>query len=200
MITSLISGFALGFGAAIPLGPINILIMTNALNSYKKAVAIGFGAMSADIIYFFIALYGGLTLAQNITISNTLTILGSIFLLYIAYQIFKSRNNPIKKVKTNTKVKDLLKNYLKGVSLTLLNPYTIAFWLSISSVITVKHLNPQFTVLGIIGAIVCWITLMPLIVYKTKHLISQKVNFYFSLFSALIMAFFAISMLLDKFN
>lgn len=45
MIASLLSGISLGFGAAVPLGPINILIMTNALRSYKSAVAIGLGAM-----------------------------------------------------------------------------------------------------------------------------------------------------------
>ncbi|CAA6802363.1 MAG: Lysine exporter protein (LYSE/YGGA), partial [uncultured Sulfurovum sp.] len=58
MLNSLIEGFLLGLGAAVPLGPINILIMNHALKNYKSAVAIGFGAMSADMVYLFIILLG----------------------------------------------------------------------------------------------------------------------------------------------
>lgn len=199
MISSLLSGLTLGFGAAVPLGPINILIMTNAISSYKKALTIGFGAMSADIIYFFITSYGGLIISKNHILSNALVIFGALFLLFISYQIFKSRNTPIKNINSNSKLKYLAKSYIKGLSLTLLNPYTIGFWLSVSSLITTKHLNFTFSIIGIISAITCWITLMPLIIYKTKHLINPKINCYFSIISAFIMAFFAISMLLDKF-
>ena len=40
MVTSFLEGFLLGMGAAIPLGPINILLMNTALRDYKSAVTI----------------------------------------------------------------------------------------------------------------------------------------------------------------
>ena len=197
MLESLLSGLALGAGAALPLGPINILIMTNALRSYKSAVAIGLGAMSADIIYFLITLVGGLKLLQYKTLANALIIFGSLFLLYIAYQIFKGRNSKIDSTPVKVENSDVAKSYIKGLSLTLLNPYTIGFWLSISTTISAKNLDIKFTIAGIICAIVLWITIMPFIVHKNKHLISDKVGYIFSVVSSLIMLFFAISLILD---
>ncbi len=199
MIASLLSGISLGFGAAVPLGPINILIMTNALRSYKSAVAIGLGAMSADLSYFILLYFLGTKIAQYPLVSKLLALFGALFLLYIAWLIFQGRNNPIQKLTAQTNFKDLAKSYLKGFSLTLLNPYTIAFWLSVTSLIATTHLHPIYTIEGIILAILSWITLMPLLIHKTKHLISQKINYYFSILSASIMLFFAISLLLDNF-
>ncbi len=197
MLESLLSGLALGAGAAIPLGPINILIMTNALRSYKSAVAIGLGAMSADIIYFLITLVGGLKLLQYKTLANALIIFGSLFLLYIAYQIFKGRNSKIDSTPIKVENSDVAKSYIKGLSLTLLNPYTIGFWLSVSTTISAKNLDIKFTISGIICAIVLWITIMPFIVHKNKHLVSDRVGYIFSVISSLIMLFFAISLMLD---
>jgi len=51
------------------------------------------------------------------------------------------------------------------------------------------------TVLGLFSAIVLWITLMPLLIHKTKHLFSQRVVTLFSVASASILAFFALGML-----
>ena len=197
MLKSLLSGLALGAGAAMPLGPINILIMTTALRSYKSAVAIGLGAMSADLIYFAITLFSGLKLLEYKTLANILTLFGSFFLIYIAWQIFKARNNQIKTVAIAVKKFDIIKAYLKGLSLTLLNPYTIGFWLSVSTAIATKNLDAKYTILGIVCAIILWVTLMPYIVHKSKHLISKRVSYIFSVISSLIMLFFAISLLLD---
>ena len=194
MISSLFTGFILGAGAAIPLGPINILIMTNALRSYKSAVALGLGAMSADIIYFLLTMLSGLELLKYNIFATILTIFGSLFLLYIAYQIFKSRNNDLEVSKQNPSKTDILKSYTKGLSLTLLNPYTIGFWLSVSTTIANNHLYIKWTVAGIICAIVLWITIMPFIVHKSKHLISKRVGYIFSIISSLIMLFFALSL------
>ncbi len=196
MISSLLSGISLGFGAAVPLGPINILIMTNALRSYKRAVAVGFGAMSADLIYFTTLYFLGTKLTQNQVVAKALALFGAAFLLYIAWLIFKSRKEQIQTTTLTDNRKDLAKNYLKGLSLTLLNPYTIAFWLSVTSLITTSNLNPVATIAGIVTAIVAWITIMPFIVYKNKHLISNRVNYIFSVASSLIMLFFAIRLLI----
>jgi len=59
-----------------------------------------------------------------------------------------------------------------------------------------QNLNLKYTVTGIILAILSWITIMPYIVHKTKHLISDRVGYIFAIISSLIMLFFAISMLL----
>ena len=79
MAEAFVEGFVLGLGAAVPLGPVNILIMTNALKNYKNAVSIGFGAMSADITYLTLVIFGMFVFMQNKTIQMALTIFGSLF-------------------------------------------------------------------------------------------------------------------------
>ena len=90
MLSAFIEGFILGIGAAVPVGPINILIMTNALENYKNALSIGFGAMSADITYLVLILLGLFAFVKNGIFQTLLGIFGSLFLTYIAYLILKT--------------------------------------------------------------------------------------------------------------
>ena len=200
MFTSFLEGFLLGMGAAIPLGPINILIMNNALRDYKSAVTIGFGAMSADILYLTMILLGIATLFNQPFILNTLGILGSAFLLYLAYLIFKGRN---KSLYTNTEIeqsKSLFRFYLQGFLLTFINPYTVGFWLSIAGYTAHKDLEPLITMLGMMSAIFLWITLMPYFVHRSKHRISQTVAYYFNFFSSIVLLGFGLSLAINLFN
>jgi len=193
MWVSFVEGFMLGLGAAIPLGPINILIMSNALRNYPSAVALGAGAMSADTIYLITILFGVMTFVKNSTVMLIMGIAGSAFLLYMAWMIFRDRHTPIH-ISQETK-SAIIPNYLKGLSLTLLNPYTIIFWLSVSTYIQTRHLDALWTVVGLFSAISMWISLMPLLVHKSKHLISQKVATIISIASSLLLSFFAFAMI-----
>ena len=95
MIVSFIEGFLLGLGAAVPLGPINILIMNEAIKEYKNGVMIGLGAMSSDITYLFLIFFGVLVYVNQPEILTLLSVLGGFFLIYLAYSIFKNRDKKI---------------------------------------------------------------------------------------------------------
>lgn len=81
MLSTFMQGLLLGFGAAVPLGPINLLIMNEAMRSYKRAVLVGLGAMSADITYLLLILYGVTNLLQSEDFLHMLSLLGGAFLL-----------------------------------------------------------------------------------------------------------------------
>lgn len=196
MITDFLQGVVLGFGAAVPLGPINILIMNEALKFYKNGVAVGAGAMSADTTYLLIILFGLTYYINNETLLAWLAYLGAIFLLYMAYLIYKNRDRSIKRVRTDTKG-SLIKHYIKGYALTLLSPYTIIFWISVST-FSVQSKYPPVVVCGMLFAILVWITVMPYFIHKTKHLISNTLYSKVAVISALIMAFFAVSMVVHE--
>ncbi len=198
ILAPFMEGLILGFGAAVPLGPINLLIMNEALKSYKKAVAIGFGAMSADLTYLMLILYGITSYLKEELILNTLSLLGGFFLTYLAFLIFKGRKHHIHKVKI-TKDTTMLLNYVKGYVLTLLNPYTILFWLSATSYSTTTE-SLGMTVFGMTFAIMLWIMLMPYIVYMKRSLISDKVSYVIATVSSLILLVFALSLLVESIN
>lgn len=194
-----IQGFVLGLGAAVPVGPINIIIMTYALKSYTQAFAFGFGAMCADSLYIFLLSFGLLKFFNNPLIIQILSIFGFCFLMIIAYMSFKGAKIHIKADK-KAKPAALWINFLKGFFLTLTNPYTVGFWLSTASIATANEQGFIFMLLGLICAIFGWITLMPLFIYKNKHFISDKMAQYLSIASAIILIFFAIILALNAFK
>lgn len=197
MIESFSEGFLLGLGAAIPLGPINILIMNHALKSYSTGVALGFGAMSADILYLLLILAGMAGFMNNPDLLNATGILGSLILFYLAYGIYKNRAKKITVQTLTFQTKNLFKTYTQGFALTLLNPMTIIFWFSIAGYAANRDINMGFTLLGMISAITLWITVMPYLVHRSKHKISQNALKYLSIFSSLILFGFAISLFAD---
>ena len=197
MLESFTNGFLLGIGAAVPFGPINIIMMNLALKEYKTSVAFGFGAMSSDILYFIMILFGMISFLNNPLFLDSVGIIGSIILFYLGYGIFKSRNKKLSTKKTTIKTRGLLKIYGQGIILTLINPYSIIFWFSIAGYTANKELDIVFVFLGMISALILWTTLMPYAVHKSKHKISQKVSTYLSLFSSLILFGFAISLFVD---
>jgi len=191
---SFVEGLILGFGAAIPLGPINILIMNEALKEYKRAVTIGLGAMSADVTYLIIISFGISSFVKQALFLKILSLFGSLFLIYLSYLIFKERNNSIHKSVVHKK-STLFINYTKGYLLTLLNPYTILFWLSVTTYATTTP-SLGLTLIGLISAILLWITVMPYIIYKKKALVSEQVSYIIALISSFVLFLFALLMLI----
>jgi len=199
MFISFLEGFLLGMGAAIPLGPINILIMNTALKDYKSAVSIGFGALSADTLYLTLILLGIARFLSHTYVVNVLGVLGSIFLLYMAYLIFKDRFKTLDTAKHSTTCKGLAKFYMQGFTLTFINPYTVAFWLSIAGYTAQKELDPFITIVGLLCAIILWVTLMPYVVHRSKHKISQRVSYMLSLFSSILLLGFGLILSFNMF-
>lgn len=199
MLESYFQGFLLGLGAAVPLGPINIIIMNQALKNYRFGVAVGFGALSADILYLSIILLGVISFIDSPLFLNTLGVLGSFFLLYMGIMIFQSRDKRVDTTLEKVKTKKILNLYFYGFILTLLNPYTIAFWSSIAGYTLHQELDIFFTLLGMISAICLWVIFMPYFISRAKHKITQKTSFYINIFSSIILVGFAVSLFVNIF-
>ncbi|MCW8837158.1 MAG: LysE family translocator [Thiovulaceae bacterium] len=197
MSISFVEGFLLGLGAAVPLGPINILMMNEAIKKYRNGVLIGLGAMSADVMYLMFIVFGLVVFITQPIILDTLAIFGGSFLIYLAYLIFKNRDAKLNVAKEKIVHTSVTKLYIKGFVLTAINPYTIGFWLSASSYIATKELDTLVTLLGMLSAILSWIVLMPYLVHRTKHKISPKVSHWISIASAIILFAFGIMMFIN---
>lgn len=199
MVLSFSEGFLLGLGAAIPLGPINILIMNESIKRYKSGVIIGLGAMSSDIVYLLLIMFGLVAYVNRPEILNLLSLFGGLFLLYLSYTIYKNKEKKIdvsieKEVKRSS-----VKLYIKGLILTFINPYTVGFWFSASGYIVAKELDPFATMFGMLSAIFLWITIMPYLVHRSRHRISQGISRIISYISSLLLFGFGIMMLLNLF-
>ncbi len=95
--------------------------------------------------------------------------------------------------------KSLIKFYLQGFTLTFVNPYTVAFWLSIAGYTAHKDLDPIVTIVGMLCALFLWVTFMPYFVHRSKHRISQRVSYYLSLSSSIVLLGFGLSLIINMF-
>ncbi|EHE6660358.1 LysE family transporter [Campylobacter coli] len=197
MFDSFLSGVFLGFGVSVPFGPVNILILTYALKAFKNSIAVGLGAFSIDMLYLFLLQFGLLNFLDNVIFMRFLAIFGFCFLTYMAYLMLRK-----KKESLNLEHKDfkesLLKSYIKGIILNGSNPYVIGFWLSATGIV-LSNQHAYSTILGLVVAILFWIGALAFVVAKYSYLFSAKVIRIINIVSALIIEYFALSLLYKTF-
>lgn len=193
----ILSGIIFGIGVSVPIGPVNILIMSYALKSYKKAFFLGLGAMGADALYLTLLSFGILKFLNSPTGFKILAVFGAIFLTYMAILILKNSKSNIKMQKTDSF--SLFGIFVKGFLINLSNPYVIAFWLSSAAVLSYMDGNFILTLFGLIIGIFLWISLFPLVIFKARKVIGEKIANLFSYISAFILIFFSIILIFRTF-
>ncbi|MCI6343847.1 MAG: LysE family transporter [Campylobacter sp.] len=195
---SFITGILLGLGVAIPIGPLNILIMNYSLSSFGRGFALGMGAMSADILYFVLLSLGVLVVFDNTWIFKSIAIFGAIFLLYMAWACYKNASKMLAKISCAERGESLLACYLKGLGLNSINPFIVGFWLSLSSVVA-SSANWMIAALGVLLALFAWVLGLSLITSLARRIISAKVARIFSYVSAVLMLFFTAFLIYNTF-
>ncbi|MDY4154544.1 LysE family translocator [Campylobacter sp.] len=195
---SFITGILLGLGVAIPIGPLNILIMNYSLSSFGRGFALGMGAMSADILYFVLLSLGVLVVFDNPWIFKSIAIFGAIFLLYMAWTCYKNTSKMLAKISCAERGESLLACYLKGLGLNSINPFIVGFWLSLSSVV-VSSANWMIAALGVLLALFAWVLGLSFATSLARHIISAKVARIFSYVSAVLMLFFTAFLIYNTF-
>lgn len=174
-------GLALGFGAAIPIGPVNVEIIRRGLaGGFAPAFSLGLGAASADTVYVTLLMAGLGQAAGWPPLQAGLSLFAAVFLGLLgsrglrgawatwrrqarpSWAVLKSPANvrpalepgaaqPVSRVQVG------LRNYLTGLAMTLFNPYTIGFWLSVSGVASGRGSGGWSIAVGVIVATVSWV-------------------------------------------
>ncbi|EKB8323292.1 LysE family transporter [Campylobacter coli] len=197
MFDSFLSGVFLGFGVSVPFGPINILILTYALKAFKNSIAVGLGAFSVDLLYLLLLQFGLLNFLDNVIFMRALAIFGFCFLTYMAYLMLRKKKESLNLEHKEFK-ESLLKSYIKGIILNGSNPYVIGFWLSATGIV-LSNQHAYSTILGLVVAILFWIGALAFVVAKYSYLFSAKVICIINIVSALIIEYFALSLLYKTF-
>lgn len=125
-----LKGILIGFSIALSVGPITILCITRTMKDGKTAgMAVGLGAATADGTYGLIAGFG-LVFITNLMIEFELLIriAGGIFLCYLGLKTTLTKRS-FKKI--YLKKSPLLKSFFETYLLTLTNPMTILFFMTI---------------------------------------------------------------------
>ncbi len=167
---------ALGIGAAAPIGPINIEIMRRHLNiSWIHAVIFGLGACIADLIFLALVGVGLLELFSNSIYMPIFGIFGAVLVFWFGIMSFRSTAVESYRININ---KSFFKQLIDGIFLTLLNPYNVIFWLSVSAQINNLISSQNSFLKGSIGALIgilLWIIFLNIIIFFSKKMLTHKV-------------------------
>ncbi|KAA1192993.1 LysE family translocator [Photorhabdus heterorhabditis] len=168
--------FLLGLGAAAPVGPINIEIMRRHLNiSCLHAVVFGLGACFADIIYLLLLGFGILQLFSNTIFMPIFGFLGALMVIWFGIISFINRKN---EENINIISTPYHRQFFDGVLLTLLNPYNIIFWLSVSAQlnnITSDKYGLAIGASGTIIGVIFWVAFINTIIFFSKKMLNYRV-------------------------
>jgi arginine exporter protein ArgO len=126
-----LAGVIAGYGIAVPVGAIGILIAgLSARTSLRVGAAAGLGAATADGLYALVAVSGGAAIAEIIVpVATPLRRAAAVVLLalaaWTAISALRSRHRrPDERVRATS----ALRAYLGILGLTLLNPATVVYF------------------------------------------------------------------------
>ena len=192
-----LKGMILGFSIAAPVGPIGILCIRKTLQFGRlSGFFSGLGAAVADTIYGVIAAFG-LTLLSNFLLAGQfwLRLIGGAFLIYLGVKTFIAK--PTEKT-IKTPHKNLFKNFVSTLILTITNPMTILSYLAIFTALglsTAKenYISASWLVFGVfIGSSLWWLILTEGVTLFRKK-VSQKVMTWINRIAGLIITGFGIA-------
>ncbi len=196
-------GILLGWGAAIPIGPMNLEIVRRNLRfGTPYGLALGLGACSADLIYIVLLSMGALIILTHPIVLDIVTVLGSFVLAWFGIMALRTKTkvNNIETGADNTTALQTTyawwRHVSEGLLMTLVNPYTILFWSSVSTQIAnVAHAGTGSSYLAIIGVIIgttSWIIVLNATLHHTRHRLSAKTMHYLNMAGGLILLGFAV--------
>ena len=176
----LLYGLILGWGVAIPIGPMNIEIMRRNIRfGTRYGVAFSSGACSADLTYLILLSLGALPFLRYPMVFNVISILGAIVLAWFAWGTFKLKPHHADLAVNPEILKRFVgKDFAQGYLMTLTSPFTILFWASVSSQVTwLSKDHPHawlFAGTGVLLGTFSWAFGFNAVLHHTKHKISDR--------------------------
>ncbi len=151
-----LSGVIAGYGIAIPVGAIAILIVQTGIKcGFRCALSAGAGAATVDALYAALAVVGGAALAQAIEdIGDPLRIVSGVVLIMIALFGLRSAREPIENTGYEPpSTAELAATFARFFGLTLINPMTVVYFAAVVIGLGVAaDLTPRDGVVFVFGA------------------------------------------------
>jgi arginine exporter protein ArgO len=126
-----LTGLLAGYGIAIPVGAIAVLILGTGIQfGFRRAAVAGAGAASADLVYSALAVIGGAALSELIgSVDVALKFGSALVLALIALNGLRHAG----RVRAETETADgsrrmLVQTYVRFLGLTIINPTTVVYF------------------------------------------------------------------------
>ncbi|NJD51620.1 MAG: LysE family translocator [Candidatus Methanoperedens sp.] len=191
----LIIGIFLGFTSGITPGPLLTLVISETLIQNKKqGIKAASSPLFTDLPIILITTLILLKISNFNLILGLISILGSIFLCYLAY------GNLFFKLKTGNIEKS--KSFEKGMIVNLLNPHPYLFWFTVGAptMLKARDVSLYAVILFITGFYIFLVgskILIVLIVERYRNFLKSRIYEYLIKLTGILLLFFAFVFLKD---
>ena len=134
MLSAFLIGAAAGYAIAIPVGPIAVLIVRTGLRrGFRIAAAAGAGTATVDLIYAITAVVvGSAVTSVLVSVLTPMRLAAAAALLYLAVRALLRLGRTDMTLDTPGEARSAARTYLLFVGLTLLNPATVAYFVTLA--------------------------------------------------------------------
>jgi len=180
MLHLFIVGLLLGWGAAIPIGAINLeIIRRNLRFGTRFGLMLGLGACFADLTYLVLLSFGVLQFLHQPVVLKITGVVGSLILAWFGYKALQAKSIIISQLTTqDPQARSAWRDGIEGYLLTLINPYTIIFWSSVSMTIALmtnaKVIAIFYAGLGVLTGTFSWALGLNIVLHFTRHRLSKR--------------------------
>lgn len=186
---SFFAGTLFGLALAAPPGPMNAIIAEESVvRGWVAGVVSGLGAMTADVVFFVLALAGVATVVEEWPLLRGVMItVGGVLMLYFALDAVRSAQTSL----AGGGAPGESRGFEKALVLGLTNPFQILFWLTVGIALLdpgtidilahtpyvgdavagtlVVETGSVALLAGLFGGIVVWITGFPALLVATDR-------------------------------
>ena len=181
-----------GFAAGISPGPLLMLVISETLrHSRKEGIKVALVPLLTDVPIVLLSIFILSRLSSYRPILGTVSILGALFIGYLAYESIriKGLDVDLQKVKPQS--------LRKGIIANILSPHPYLFWISVGAptVLRAYGVNPLSPFLFILGFYTCLVgskITVALIVDRSKTFLKSSIYIYIVKALGIILLVFAV--------
>lgn len=126
-------GLLMGIVYIAPPGPVNVeTLRRGARGGFSKAAAFQGGALIGDMFYALLAVMGARTLLDDGALRILLGLAGTLYLVYLGVSTLRDRNSLSPQAEpVPAAFHSLKRTFGAGTVVALLNPFAVAFWVTV---------------------------------------------------------------------
>ncbi len=202
------TGIAIGLSVTAPLGPVNIMVIRNAIRrGFLVAFLTGLGAVIADAIFATVAAYGIGSVQHFITdYARYLTIAGGLILVFMGVRLARTHITLAElALQEPPRRRQVAAKMLTTFTLTITNPGVLFGFLAIFGTMTaVLRLGddawrPPTVVAGVVIGGVAWWLFLSFLITRLRARISEKVFDRINRWTGILIAGFGFALLMEAF-
>jgi threonine/homoserine/homoserine lactone efflux protein len=201
LLSAFLIGAVAGYAIAIPVGPIALLIVRTGLRrGFAVAAAAGAGTATVDLIYAILAVVVGSAVTSALaSVVAPMRLAAAAVLIYLAARLLM-RSHRTGTGLDSTDDRSAARTYLLFLGLTLLNPATVAYFVTLAVGLPEIAQDAGSRIAFAVGAALAslsWQSLLAAIGAALHTRLTPRIEFATTLLSSAILVGFAIKIAAD---